>query len=370
MTTAAERRQLMFRKAALEKLSSPERLDTLMQITSPAGWLAIVGIGVVIALVILWGFFGEVSTKVEGTGILLRGDAVLALMSDTSGRVTEIMVAPGDSVEAGQPVARVGQDDLILRIQNQRELLADLGRQESALSTADLEAALLEKISSQRELVGRGLLTRSALMSTEQQLSSLRRDRAARGTRIAELQRTIGELEKRLEDSSRIVTPYSGRVLELIADPGDLIGPGDRLFTLEDTSKPIQAVMFVAAGEGKKVAPGMEVRVSPSTVKREEYGFIIGEVERVSEFPVTPEGLRRILRNQALVEQVSGAGAPIEVQVRLNRSPATPSGFEWSSSMGPPVEIFSGTLCTGSMIIEKKRPVSYVLPIFRNAMGI
>lgn len=370
MVTAAERRQNMFRKAALEKLASPERLDTLMQVTSPAGWLALLAMAVVLILVVLWGFFGSMAIKVEGTGILLRGSSVLAVTSSTSGRVTEILVRPGEQVKAGQEVARVGQEDLLLRIQNQRALLADLERQQMALSTEGLEKALLEKIASQTSLVERGLLTRSALMATQEQLSGLRRAEASRQNQISELQRTIEELENRLRDSSRVVTPYSGRVIELTADSGQLIAPGERLFTLEESTEPLQAMVYVPAAEGKKVREGMVVRVSPSTVKREEYGFMLAKVSDVSEFPVTPEGLRRVLRNQSLVEQLSGSGAPIEVQVELIKSPDTPSGFEWSSSEGPPVEIFSGTLVSASIVVEEKRPVSYVLPIFRSAMGM
>jgi HlyD family secretion protein len=35
----------LFRKAAIDKLSSPERLDVLMEVTSPAGWVALWTLG-------------------------------------------------------------------------------------------------------------------------------------------------------------------------------------------------------------------------------------------------------------------------------------------------------------------------------------
>src|SRR5580704_7443780 len=66
----------IFRKAALERLSSPEQLDYLMSITSPAGWLAISAIGVILFLIVLWGFLGRIPDKVSGSGILIRGGAV------------------------------------------------------------------------------------------------------------------------------------------------------------------------------------------------------------------------------------------------------------------------------------------------------
>ena len=37
----------IFRKSALEKLSSPEQLDKMIVITSPSFWLSMVGAGIV-----------------------------------------------------------------------------------------------------------------------------------------------------------------------------------------------------------------------------------------------------------------------------------------------------------------------------------
>ncbi len=44
----------LFRKAALDKLASPERLDVLMQVTSPQGWIALWTIGGILVLAIFW----------------------------------------------------------------------------------------------------------------------------------------------------------------------------------------------------------------------------------------------------------------------------------------------------------------------------
>lgn len=119
----------MFRKAALEKLSSPERLDVMMQVTSPMGWLALWTIGAVLAAVIVWSVVGSISIKVAGKGILIRGGSVLDLATTGSGRISEILVKPGDDVSEGQLVARVTQSDLMLRIQNVKEEIAALSGQ-------------------------------------------------------------------------------------------------------------------------------------------------------------------------------------------------------------------------------------------------
>ncbi|HEX7707250.1 MAG TPA: NHLP bacteriocin system secretion protein [Thermoanaerobaculia bacterium] len=361
--------QKLFRKAALDKLSSPERLDVLMEVTSPAGWLALAALGVVLSIIIVWSVFGWIPTKVAGQGILIRGGAVLAVTSDNQGRLTQITVAPGATIEQGQVIAKMSQDDLLARIANQKALLSDMERQRGTFGTGAMEAQLQQKLRSQEQLVARGLLTRSSLLATQQELSALRQQGAGRSTQIDQMKRDIADLEGRAASASQIKSPYAGRILEITTNVGDLVGPGARILTLEELDAPIDAMIYIPAGEGKKVQPGMEVRVSPSTVKAEEYGFIIGEVTKVSDYPVTPEGLMRVLRNEALVSAMSGSSAQIEVNVRLIPDVETPSGFRWSSSKGPPLRVLSGTLASGQVVVERKRPISYILPIVKSTLG-
>ena len=44
----------LFRKVALERLSSPEQLDKAITVSSPVSWLALIGVTVIIAAGILW----------------------------------------------------------------------------------------------------------------------------------------------------------------------------------------------------------------------------------------------------------------------------------------------------------------------------
>jgi HlyD family secretion protein len=51
----------LFRKAALEKLASPERLDVLLQITPPLGWVAQWTMALILAAAVAWSVFGGMS---------------------------------------------------------------------------------------------------------------------------------------------------------------------------------------------------------------------------------------------------------------------------------------------------------------------
>lgn len=63
--------QRIFRKKALEKLASPEQLDQLMAITTPRGWLILLGLGSLLAMVVVWSVFATIPTTVSGDGILI-----------------------------------------------------------------------------------------------------------------------------------------------------------------------------------------------------------------------------------------------------------------------------------------------------------
>jgi HlyD family secretion protein len=376
----------LFRKAALEKLASPERLDEMMHIISPSGWLSLIAVGIGLVALTVWSVVGTISIKVSGKGMLLRGGVVFDVSSTTEGRLAEVLVKPGDHITEGDIIARLDRPALRLRIQNTREDVARLSGQGNRQTAAQRNLLaryrqqaeeLREKIKTQEEMVERGLLTNSTLMRTraeltanEQAQAQLQATQAGSRNQVEDVRQQLAELENELEATSKITSPFSGRIVEVSVEAGDVIGPGGRLVTLESEDAPITAMIYIPASEGKKVRPGMEVYVSPSTIKVEEYGFMRGVVEQASDYPVTPEGLRRVLRNQQLIQELTGESAPIEVRVQLIEDPETPSGFRWSSSEGPPSRVFSGTICTANVTVETKKPISYVLPIVRKTVGM
>ena len=53
----------LFRKSALEKLSSPEQLDVTMQVTSPMGWITLAGISVLLVFATVWSIVGSIGDQ-------------------------------------------------------------------------------------------------------------------------------------------------------------------------------------------------------------------------------------------------------------------------------------------------------------------
>ena len=147
-----------------------------------------------------------------------------------------------------------------------------------------------------------------------------------------------------------------------------MVKAGESMLNVECVQEPgeqIGAFLYLSPVDGKKIREGMRANITPSVVKKEEYGFILGEIHQVSGFPASRRGMLQVLESENLVEQLSRGGAPILVTASLFPDPDTPSGFKWSSGLGPPIKIQSGTLCSAGVVIDTRRPVDLVLPFLR-----
>ena len=413
---------MIFRKVALERLSSPEQLDQLLQVTDPKGWMALGALGAILLSALAWGIWGAIPTESTGEGILLRRGGVSDLEAPGAGQIEEVLVSVGQEIRKGQPVARIRQEELQRQIADSKAKLADLRgehqvRQRAAeeqkrlrgldldqkrmnleQSIASLErdiALLRERLEEQEKLLEDGLVTRQTVVGTRQSLNTTQGQLAVQRQELRglELQRlesaqrldqeleilgrairdhelATRELEARLAENVQIVSPHAGRVLELLVDRGAVVDPGAPVLSLEVLSEELVAYLFVPASDGKRVQPGMEARISPSTVKREEFGSMLGKVTKAAAFPATRRSMLLLLGNETVVTKLMEAGPLIQVDVSLEHDPSTPTGYRWSSSRGPSLEISSGTLAGGSIIVQEDRPISLVIPTLREKLGI
>ena len=188
------------------------------------------------------------------------------------------------------------------------------------------------------------------LSAKEAELSaSVQKERFAVDHKISQARLRIKTLTETRDLESRIVSSRSGRILEIYKNSGKVISTGDPMISIEvadSTRDTLSAFLYFSPGDGKKIRQGMEIRISPSTVKMEEHGYMLGEILQVSGFPASRKGMERVLQNPDLVASLSEGGAPIAVTAKLLADPAAPSCYRWSSGKGPDVLVESGTLCT------------------------
>lgn len=379
----------LFRKTALDRLSSPEQLDMMVRVTNPAGWVALLALLGLVVLALLWGIFGTIPTKVSGSAILIKTGGVYEVAARSSGLITDVSVKVGDTVRRGQKIARIAQPALLEEFNQLRAQRAEL-QQKAATSEQLLRQkrstlafsndVLRRRQDEQQQLLREGLITRQALLATQQQmednaaqLKQLDLQKIDQQLQIAEVDRRIESVRTRLKLSTDVVSPYTGRVLEIKLGENSTVQAGSSILNMElsgDAIKDLEIVAFISALDGKKVRPGMTLHLAPSTIKREDYGYLVAKVTAVAEFPSTQQGMMRILQNQQLVQQLSANAAPIQISADLVPDPQTASGYRWTSPMGPPVQLQSGTLGEAQITVQTQRPISLVIPLLRDVVGL
>lgn len=104
----------LYRKSALEKISSPEQLDKALTVTSTMSWIALVAITLILVVTIVWSIIGTIPVTVTTTGIVASPVSTNAVYTPESGSVTSVLVYPGSALRIGDPVAsyKTGNGDV------------------------------------------------------------------------------------------------------------------------------------------------------------------------------------------------------------------------------------------------------------------
>jgi len=411
----------IFRRVSLERLSSPERLDQAWRVTTPKEWLALLGIFFLLGAAVVWGFKGSLATKVTAEGVIIRRGGVVNVVASGSGLVIGINVKTGDMVQANQVIAQIAQPALMERIKVTEAALADARRERERTLRVRTDGANLqldalarqranaegeienlreqirivdEQIPVDDQLFSRGLITKQQSLATRQKKVTLEGQVAAlqaqikqfdaqqfttrnqpaesdidMQARITEIERTLASLGKDLSSTSDVVSPYAGQVLELKVYRGSAVVEGTPVVSIQPDAGKLEGLVYLSAIQAKDVKPGMEAQISPGTVRREEYGYMIGTVAFVAAYPATPAAMMSILGNEPLTQSITAAGPVTEVHLDLEPA-GTPSGFKWSSRQGPPLQVSSGTLCSAQIVTEHEKPVTLVVPAVKAKLGM
>ena len=258
----------MFRQAALNKITSPEQLDTLMVVTRPRAWATLAALGLIVVLLVLWSVFSSMTTTAKVAGMLLPPGGMAAVTAPVTGTVGTI-AAPGQRVVLGQRVATV-------------------------------------------QLPGGHTIT--------------------------------------------VRSAAAGQVAGVAGYPGAYVTPGSPLLSVEPAGKALVATFFAPVGVISEIRDGMSVRIAPSGVNPEAYGFMLGKVSQVFSYPASHAGAMALFQNAAVVQQLVGSGLAYEVRV-TPLAAHTPSGYAWSSGEGPPQPLPGGTLVVGSFVVSSVHPI-------------
>lgn len=416
-------KQSLFRKKALENIQFGQQLDERIKIVTLGSWILAVVLMIIIVAGVIWGFIGNIPIRVDGQGILLaaKGSLYNAVAPEGSGRIISIVVKPGDSVDKGQIVAHLNTPDLqqqyevakryLRRLQSEYAKLQQESKDEIKKRKAELEkqnVILNRIIHSEKENLKKvaellkikqasfkkGITTRQDVIQTSQDYFAVKRgiekslETLAQNSvresdfinqwhqqwrdlelKIAQQENEVMKLKATLTISKDVRSPIAGIVTHIQATVGEKVDGGETVATITNKTEDLDAIIYIPLKEGKRVKVGMAVLISPSTIKKEEYGSINATVVSVSPFPSTAKTMEAVLQNKRLVELFSERGSPIAIRVILIKNNKNYSGYAWTSSAGPKIYITAGTLVSAMITVRNQRPVALIIPTVKKLLG-
>lgn len=411
-----------------EAVAAADRLDALprtMRVTSSvlrlgAAAMAALLVGGVAASAVV-----EVPIRVAGHGVLVdaTGELLAPVLAPAAGVVARVFVRIGDRVAAGDTLATIVMPEREIAIETARRALAEAERQErenARLREADAEAEarahvrraagaderiagleeklawLTRRVSDLQSLADRGFATEQSLieariareeaaealldaraartgLDTDRDEAGSRRDREALADRLA-VERASDDLAARTAERDRfaaVTAPVSGRIAAIDAAPGALVAPGARLVEILDESAadaPLEALVFVAMADGKRLAVGDRTLVAPASLPESSRDRLLATVSRISETPVAPETLERLLGNTDLAREASASGPPFAVTVTLER--AATGGYAWTSAGIDPAPLSPGTPLSAHVTVERTPLLALALPAVKAFLGM
>jgi multidrug resistance efflux pump len=351
----------LFRASALHTLSSPEQLDATLEIASPRSWIALCGAGLMLGMLLLWSVFGVLPDSVSGEGVIIRNGGIFNIVAGGNGVLAEFPhLVAGDSVHKGQVLGKISQPGLALQADSAQREVDRLQAEAQGISDT------IER--DRRSQVRRGPPHQSAISDFAERRNERLR---ALNSRIESARAHSQALALQHQLESSIVSEFDGVVVELMAMQGDNVRRGEPVLSVEVGRLALEVMIYIPQhGRAKRIKPGMAAQISPSDAASERYGYMLGKVVSVSKYPATEAGMMAVLNNASLVRELSKTGPPLAVRVALTPDATSSSGYAWSTQAGGKLEVTSGTLGSGTFIIDKYRPISLLIPMLKQTVGM
>jgi HlyD family secretion protein len=412
---------LKFRPEALRQISSPDRLDMAMRVVRPVGWLGVVACGLILAGAAAWAWFGTYRVTVQGQGLVHVEDGVFVDIFSPKEGWLEYLAPIGQEVKSGQLIARLNApessrsvDELTARLallnaqrtasqgrfaalieaerhtvaQRRAGLLEALGLSERNI--ADIERQIAERKAELARSPGsadrvheaqeRLFTARDAANRVRMEIASLNAPTALAGQRdqalevldqkIHDANGQINTARLALDLATQIYSQDPGRVVMAPVSLHSLVSAGKRLLTIESGGNGLEVMAYVGAEQGKNILPGMSVRVSPTNVRREEFGSILGRVVWVSPLPQSQVEVNSALANDDLSRHFMKDGPAIAIKIALVPDPSTVSGYRWTSAKAASIPLSSGSLAKVWVTVREDRPIALLIPALRQMLAL
>lgn len=406
----------IFRAKALSRMSAPDSLDERVRLLSPGIWVALLPVFIIMFVAGIWGWFGRIDTKVNGAGMIMNIGGLRSITAKVNGNLKYLNVEEGSRVEQNQVLGVIDQPLLELEIRQLADKFILLQGQFSELVEEDKKNKTLradyftkmegvtdttiEKLTQIQEYVqelsdiykrlrDKGIASKESLYQMIQnainaevnvtkqkgdryklpleQFDFLYENKKMMWDKLKDLKLTQNELDiKRMTyvTNAILISPVSGLVANVMKSPGDSVSQGENVLTVfPQVFDAMQMTAFVPAKEWKKVKLNQMVYVSPTDVEPQRYGYMVGLVRHVAEYPDAEQTLDNIFKNKDLVQFLKrNEPLVIRILVELIPDPTNSTGIKWTCVPPENMKLTFGSPCNVSVVVERRPPITYVVP--------
>ena len=282
-------------------------------------WMIIGGVAAVVVAVAAWLIFSGSDLPdgfAGGNGRLEANQIYVA--SKYAGRVKDVLVNEGDTVEAGQVVARMDTSALDAQL---RQALAQITEAQDARNVALAQVAVKQaeynfaakQYARSAQLVGTGAVSgqeaevdQARMLASRAALVGAQADATRASATIDAAKATADRLRAEIKDAV-LVSPIHARIETRLAEPGEVVSEGGRVFSLNDL-RDVYMYVFLPESVTGKVALGSEARIVLDAAKNYPIRAYVSFVSPVAQF--TPKSVETAEERHNLTFRVKLQIAP------------------------------------------------------------
>lgn len=102
-----EKQETIFRQKSVDRVNSPEQLDSYLKVTSPSVWLVLIGIIIILFGAIVWSYFGKLNTYSSVGCTIEEGQAWCYINEENGSNINAGMIVEIPSEEKSFEITSV-----------------------------------------------------------------------------------------------------------------------------------------------------------------------------------------------------------------------------------------------------------------------
>jgi macrolide-specific efflux system membrane fusion protein len=219
--------------------------------------IALVAVGLVIALVTAPAVIGDIESTVVATGSL-EASQLVSVGAQVSGQITSLKVKLGDRVKAGDLIAEIDSTTQLNKVRNARAALAST-RAQKAVQEANLRQAQLA-FERQKMMLEQEATSRADYETAEATLATTKAQIRALDAQIEQGQTELDTAEANLS-YTKILAPMDGTVVAVVAKEGQTVNANQTAPTIIKLAQldTITVSAEISEADVIKVRPGQTV---------------------------------------------------------------------------------------------------------------